>query len=89
MSGVIRATSRVVQAAVDAGHDPDVVHEGKRFRLVCSCGFRTPINMTRKTAFRTISEHVYEMGHAALQAAGQVPDTPPTERLPETVRAVG
>jgi hypothetical protein len=59
-------TSRVCAAALEAGHDPSVEHEEKRFRLVCSCGFKTPVSMKRKTAFLRITEHIYEAGHAAL-----------------------
>jgi hypothetical protein len=78
-------TSDVVNAALDAGHDPQVAHEGRRFRLVCSCGFRTPLQMSRKVAFAAISDHVYEVGRAVLEAS----DTPPVVDLPQTVRATG
>jgi hypothetical protein len=79
----LRGTSRVVNAALDAGHDPVVEHAGKRFRLSCSCGFKTPAQMNRKNAFAAITEHVYAAGHVELRK--RAGDTPPENDVPHSV----
>lgn len=73
-AGATRATSRVVQAALDNGHEPAVERTGARFRLVCSCGWKTAPNATRKNAFADVSAHVYAAGHTALLAANDTPE---------------
>lgn len=73
-AGATRATSRVVQAALDNGHEPSVDRTGARFRLVCSCGWKTAPNVTRKNAFAAVSAHVYAAGHTALLAANDTPE---------------
>lgn len=79
----VREVPLVTQAALDAGHEPSVERVGTRFRLVCSCGFRTATSSTRKNAFRQIMEHVSEIGSRELRAAKiaageEIPDTPPS-----------
>jgi hypothetical protein len=64
--------SAIVQAALDAGHEPSVQHSGKRFRLRCSCGWSSPSNWTRKRTFEAVQEHVYAAGHRALGQVDQV-----------------
>jgi len=71
----VRQVPRVTQAAIDAGHDPVVERLGNRFRLVCSCGWKTAINATRKNAFLAVGEHVWEVGHAELRRRGDTPKT--------------
>lgn len=49
--------------ARELGHDLQVVHEGKRFKLRCSCGFSTTLGMRRKTAFEAGTQHLLEVVH--------------------------
>jgi hypothetical protein len=43
------------------GHIPDVIEDGKRFVLVCSCGYRTHANWTRRHTFEAITQHVIDV----------------------------
>ncbi len=70
----------MTQAAIDAGHVPDVEHVGKRFRLVCNCGFRTPASMTRKAAFQAVTDHMILAGRTALGESPAMGKVPPVER---------
>lgn len=63
----IRKAPKITQAALDAGHEPVVERTGKRFRLVCSCGWKTPINWTRKQVFQAVADHVWQAGHEYLE----------------------
>lgn len=84
MSEVVRQARQmpaVTQAALDAGHEPRVEREGKRFRLVCSCGWRTSVSSSRKAAFQAVAQHVWEVGHAGLNGGT---DTPEVVQFPQT-----
>lgn len=52
------------------GHDVQVEQDGRRFRLVCSCGFVTPINMKRKTAFDAATQHLVLVVNNVRTTAG-------------------
>lgn len=56
--------------AADLGHAVAVQSTDGRFRLVCSCGWKTPITARRKTAFRLVDEHVFEVVFAGRRVAG-------------------
>lgn len=62
----VRRRLQIVHAAAQAGHVLDVEHASKRFALVCSCGFRTPLGWTRKHAFDAGTDHVIRAGRTAL-----------------------
>jgi hypothetical protein len=57
----------IVRAAIEAGHEPSIEHLGKRFRVVCSCGWKTPLRASRKAAFLAITEHVDQVGRPILR----------------------
>lgn len=57
----------IVRAAIDAGHEPAIEHVGKRFRIVCSCGWKSPLRASRKATFLAITEHVHEAGRPFLK----------------------
>jgi len=68
--------ARVAAAALEAGHVPDIQHEGKRFRIVCACGWSTALNWTRKHCFEAIADHQIRAGRTFLgesPAAGEIP----------------
>jgi hypothetical protein len=67
------ATGTLGTRAAALGHVVDVEHAGKRFRLVCSCGFRTSVQMKRRTAFQSLTEHLTTVVREGVS-------------LPETVR---
>jgi len=69
----------ITKAAIDAGHEPSVRHIGKRFVLVCTCGWSTPQNMTRKNAYLAVARHVQDVGLAHL---GDDPGVSPVHPLP-------
>ena len=50
--------SSLGEAAQLLGHSVEVESAGKRFRLVCSCGYATQTNWTRKLAFERLKEHL-------------------------------
>lgn len=56
----------VTRAAMEAGHDPSVRRVGSRFVLVCTCGWQTPANMKRKTAYLAVAQHISDVGRAHL-----------------------
>jgi hypothetical protein len=58
--------------AAALGHTGEVEHVGKRFRIVCECGWSTPLNATRKRAFELVTAHVLEV----LRQSGEISDTP-------------
>lgn len=58
--------------AAALGHTGEIEHVGKRFRIVCECGWKTPANSTRKRAFELVTQHVLEV----LRQAGEFDDTP-------------
>lgn len=72
----------ITQAAIDAGHEPRVERVGARFKLVCSCGWETSSSSDRKRAFQAVAQHVWEVGHAAL-------DTPEVVDHPQSVGGRG
>lgn len=80
--------SRVVQAALDAGHEPSVVHEGRRFRIVCSCGWRSSTAWNRKRTFEAVTEHVYAAGRTQLEGSSGV-SQPTSEELSEVAGILG
>ena len=64
--------------AAEFGHVVEVKHEGKRFRIACSCGWQTGLNWTRKRVFDAVMDHcigVVREGEGALVRASQFPDT--------------
>jgi hypothetical protein len=72
----------IAMAAVEAGHNVDVEREGKRFRLVCSCGWKTSLAASRKKAFEAVSDHVIRAGRTYLgetPALGVVDPVTPNE----------
>lgn len=73
-----RRVPAITRAALDAGHEPKVERSGKRFKLVCSCGWSTPSSMSRKVAFQAVAQHVWEVGHAGV-------DTPEVVDPPQVV----
>lgn len=70
----------VTRAALDAGHEPSIERSGKRFRIVCSCGWKTQTNWSRKYSFLAVSQHVHEAGKAGLEK-----DTPERVNVPSAV----
>lgn len=72
----LRDVPPIVRAAIDAGHEPEVERVGNRFKLVCSCGFSTPVRATRKRAFEAIADHVYAAGRGAVRDTPEVVDIP-------------
>lgn len=58
--------------AAALGHTGEIEHVGKRFRIVCECGWATPLNVKRKRAFEMVTEHCLEV----LRQAGEFDDTP-------------
>ena len=54
---VLGASASVGYRAAELGHELRVVREGKRFRIVCACGFRTLWNHSRKSAFAETLDH--------------------------------
>jgi hypothetical protein len=57
--------------AAALGHTGEIEHVGKRFRIVCECGWKTPANVKRKTAFELVTAHVLEV----LRQSGEINDT--------------
>jgi len=72
----------ITAAAIEAGHEPRVERVGARFKLVCSCGWSTASSSTRKGAFQAVAQHVWEVGHQAL-------DTPEVVDRPQSVGGRG
>ena len=48
----------VGRQAIELGHEASVEHLDGRFRIVCSCGWSTSKNWTRRHAFQAVTEHV-------------------------------
>jgi hypothetical protein len=71
-----RQIPAVTQAALELGHEPRVERTGKRFRLACSCGWETSPSLNRKASFAAVTQHVWEVGHQAL-------DTPDPVEIPQ------
>lgn len=69
----LKTGTAVGYRAAELGHELRVQHEGKRFRIACSCGFRTAIKSTRKAAFGET------LDHAAAVANGTIPAIKPAE----------
>ena len=70
----------ITRAALAAGHEPSVKRLGKRFILVCTCGWSTPQNMTRKNAYLAVARHVQDVGLAHM---GDDPRVSLAEPLPQ------
>jgi copper homeostasis protein CutC len=64
----VRAGVSLGTQAAKRGHVVDVRRQDKRFRLVCACGWKTPLNVTRKRAFEMVAQHAFEAAH------GQIPE---------------
>ena len=64
---VARDSVAIGYRAAEAGHQLSVEREAKRFRVVCSCGFQTRLNSTRKAAFGMAYDH------AVAAAQGEIP----------------
>ena len=62
----LAAAPPITRAAIAAGHEPSVIRSGRRFVLACTCGWKTPPNMTRKNAYLAVSRHVLDVGRAHL-----------------------
>lgn len=63
----LKTGTSVGYRAAELGHELSIEHEGKRFRVVCPCGFRTGIKSTRKAAFAEA------LNHAVAAAQGDIP----------------
>jgi hypothetical protein len=62
----LRGGASIFKAALDSGHIPDIEHKGKRFRIVCACGWSSNLNWTRRHTYQAIEDHVIEAGQKAL-----------------------
>lgn len=60
VAGASGAAASVGYRAAMEGHAVQVQHSGRRFRVVCSCGWKTPVNWTRKLVMQATLEHVQE-----------------------------
>lgn len=76
--GAVRTAGKVVQQslavgyrAAENGHPVTVERMGKRFRLVCPCGFATPVTATRKTAYELATRHAIDAARGDIPA---IPD---------------
>jgi len=58
--------------AAELGHEASIEHDGPRFRVVCSCGWHTNLNWTRKHVFLAVTEHVRDV----IAQEGEFGDTP-------------
>ncbi len=76
----LRGEANLLRAALQAGHVPDIRHEGKRFRIECACGWSTPLGWTRKRVFQACDEHVREAGRAAVEERRKGAASPPVNR---------
>lgn len=70
----------ITRAAIEAGHEPSVKRVKNRFILVCTCGWSTPQNMTRKNAYLAVARHVQDVGLAHM---GEDPGVSLAEPLPQ------
>lgn len=71
--------------AAKNGHIVEVSRDRSRFRLVCTCGWSTPISAKRKTAFQMATDHASD---AAFSRIPTFPlDTPPG--IQDRARATG
>jgi hypothetical protein len=68
----------ITRAALAAGHEPSVQRRGKRFALVCTCGWSTPPSMARKTAYLAVARHVQDVGLAHMGDAVGVSQSEPS-----------
>lgn len=60
VAGAAGAATSVGYRAAMAGHAVQVEHSGRRFRVVCSCGWKTPVNWSRKLVMQATLDHVQE-----------------------------
>ena len=51
--------------AREIGHDLQIEHDVKRFRIACSCGWTTALGWKRKTAFQAATDHLLTALHQA------------------------
>ncbi len=85
----LRQGISVTEAALQAGHVPYIVHAGKRFKIVCPCGWSSSAGWTRKKAFAEVSLHALAVGRAALlefdpDEEVRAPATSPLKRTDDT-----
>jgi len=60
-----REGGRLTSAGIRAGHSPEVQHQGKRFRIVCPCGWQSDARWNRKRTFFEATQHVILAGRDA------------------------
>jgi hypothetical protein len=65
-AGVAAGASAGARAA-RLGHATSIVHERRRFRIVCTCGWSTDQAWKRKHAFRAVADHVFGVIAADLR----------------------
>ena len=58
--------------AAALGHNATVEPNGKRFRIACSCGWRSRAEWNRKRTFDEVAKHCFEV----VKEAGELSDTP-------------
>lgn len=75
--------------AAKNGHIVSVSRDEKRFRLVCTCGWRTPISAKRKTAFGMATEHAFEAAHGRIAPVERNARADTPEVMPRTVGGAG
>ena len=68
-AAVARDSVAIGYRAAELGHQLEVQRDGKRFRVVCECGFRTPLNSTRKAAFGSAYDHAVAAANSGVSVA--------------------
>ena len=63
---VARDSVAIGYRAAELGHSLAVQRDGKRFRVVCSCGFRTALTATRKAAFGGAYDHAVQAAQCEI-----------------------
>ena len=76
-AGGIALGLSIGRQAIELGHEAAIEHVDGRFRIVCSCGWSTAKNWSRRHAFQAVTQHV--IGVVAEARRGAVPNVGPAE----------
>ena len=71
-AGGIALGLSIGRQAIELGHEAAIEHVGGRFLIVCSCGWSTAKNWTRRHAFQAVTEHV--VGVVVEARRGAIPN---------------